>query len=142
MPQAARSDASPGSPDGSHGERVILVVDDHAPTRRGYAALLTECGYSVVEAAHGGEAILRVHEGRPDLILMDLDMPVVNGLEAATALRAYAPMSGVPIVAVTASESRWERERMAELCDDLLMKPCGAAQIAERIRSLLERAAP
>ena len=121
--------------------RTVLVVEDHAPTRRAYAAFLVERGYQVLEATHGGEAILHVHRHRPDLVLLDIALPVLDGVETAESLREYLPAAELRILAVTACESGARRERMRALCDDLLLKPCTPELIASRIGSLLGVAA-
>lgn len=118
--------------------KTVLVVDDHAPTREAYVAFLTDCGYRVVAAAHGGEAILHVHQTRPDVVLMDITMPVVDGVQAAESLRACLPTARTRILAVTGSTSEWERDRMHALCDGLLLKPCAPEEIVSRIHSLME----
>lgn len=122
-------------------EKTILVVEDHAPTREAYVAFLLDCGYRVVEAAHGGEAILHVHRHRPDLVLMDIGMPVLDGVETAESLREHMPAAGLRIVGVTGCESQATRERMRAVCDDVLGKPCAPELIAARIQSLLGMAA-
>jgi CheY-like chemotaxis protein len=121
--------------------KTVLVVDDHAPTREAYAAFLADCGYRVLQASHGGEAILQVHLHRPDVVLMDIAMPVLDGVQTAESLRACVPTRHVRIVGVTGSASTFERERMTSLCDALLLKPCAPDEVAARIRSLMEVAA-
>jgi len=120
--------------------KTVLVVDDHAPTRVGYAEFLRDCGYRVLEARHGGEAILRVQGNQPDVVLIDIVMPVLDGVETAQWLRRHLASAQTRILAVTACQSRTQQERMRAVCDDLLLKPCAPGVIAERIRSLVERA--
>jgi CheY-like chemotaxis protein len=115
---------------------TILVVDDHAPTRQAYAALLEDCGYHVLEAVNGSEAILLVRQFMPDAVLMDIAMPVVTGIQAAESLRADPLTAGTPILGVTGSVGRVERERMAGVCNHLLVKPCSPAEILMYIGSL------
>ena len=119
--------------------KTILVVDDDAPTRVAYAEFLQDCGFQVVEAAHGGEAILHVYRHRPDVVLMDISMPVLDGVETAESLRAYG--RDLRILAITGSDSAPQRERMNALCDGLLTKPCAPEVVASRIRSLMDMAA-
>ncbi len=121
--------------------KTVLVVDDHTPTREAYAAYLTECGYRVLQAEHGGEAILHFHGSRPDVVLLDLAMPVVDGVEMAESLRRYLSGPRARILAVTGCAPGRERDRMLSLCDDLLEKPCDPAAIEVRIRTLAEVAA-
>lgn len=120
---------------------TILVVEDDTHTREAYVALLLEYGYRVLEATHGGEAILHVHRYRPDLVLMDISMPVLDGLETAESLRTHMPSPALRILGVTACESRVKQERMHALCDDVLQKPCAPDLIVSRVRSLIGVAA-
>lgn len=120
--------------------KTVLVVDDHAPTREGYAEFLRGCGYLVLEAQHGGEAILRVQGHPPDVVLIDIVMPVLDGVETAQWLRRHLAFSRTPILAVTACQSPTQQERMRAVCDDLLLKPCAPGVVAGRIRSLVEPA--
>ncbi len=118
---------------------TVLVVDDDAHTREAYADYLEECGFAVVEAAHGGEAILHVYQHRPDVVLMDIAMPVLDGVETAESLRAHR--AGLRILGITGCESDLRTERMGALCDGLLTKPCAPEVVVSRIRSLVELAA-
>ena len=118
-------------------EKTILVVEDHGPTREAYVALLLGCGYRVLEATHGGEAILHVHRYRPDLVLMDIGMPVLDGVETAESLREHVTATTLRIVAVTGCDSRVKTERMHAVCDDVLQKPCAPDLIVSRIQSLI-----
>lgn len=119
--------------------KTVLVVDDHAPTREAYAAFLADCGYRVLEAAHGGEAILHVLRYHPDVVLMDVVMPVLGGVETAESLRRHGATARTPILGVTGSPSMVEQTRMRGLCDELLLKPCAPETIAARIAVLAER---
>jgi two-component system OmpR family response regulator len=119
--------------------KTVLVVDDDASTRQAYAEFLQACGYEVLQAEHGGEAILHVHRHRPDVVLMDISMPVLDGVETAESLRAYS--RDLRILAVTGSDSAPQKERMRALCDGLLTKPCAPEVVASRIRSLMDMAA-
>ena len=86
------------------GARPILVVDDDAALRRIVVALLTEEGYSVMEASDGAAALARAREATPGLILLDMRMPVMNGWEFARRYRAR-PGPHAPIICVTAAAS-------------------------------------
>ena len=115
---------------------TVVVVDDHTPTREAYAALLRDCGFRVLEAAHGGEAILLVHRHCPAVVLLDVTMPVLGGLETAACLRAYPPTAHSRILAVTGCTSTAEQSRMKALCDDMLTKPCTPDLLESKVRSL------
>ncbi len=117
--------------------KTILLVDDHADTRDAYALLLQRAGYGVIEAAHGGDAIRLARERRPDLIILDLAMPVVDGFEAATSLREYRDTAEIPILTVTGREPAQTPERLAAVCDGVLRKPCSCRQILTQVRRLI-----
>jgi CheY-like chemotaxis protein len=121
--------------------KTVLVVDDDALTREAYAEFLQDCGYDVVEAAHGGEAILHVYRHRPALVLLDISMPVLDGVETAESLRERIPASELRILGVTGTATGPRRERMVQLCDDVLVKPCSPEVIASRIGTLIGLAA-
>jgi len=116
--------------------KIVVVVEDDAPTREAYAALLSDSGFIVFEASNGGEAIFLARRHAPDVVLMDVVMPVVGGVEAAASLRAYPDTAPIPILAVTAIAGDVERERMRHICDDLLLKPCSPDELLSRIRHL------
>jgi CheY-like chemotaxis protein len=120
--------------------KTVLVVDDHAPTRQAYAAFLLDCGYHVLEAAHGGEAILHMYTHRPDVVLMDIMMPGLDGVDTALSLRERWPAHRMPIVAVTGSQSAIEQERMRGLCSAVLLKPCPPDVIASHVKTLVDAA--
>ena len=100
----------------------ILVAEDNPDSRDALRALLEAYGYQVVEARDGEEAVQRALAQRPDLILMDIMMPVKDGLEATRLLRASPDFRQVPIVALTAMAGARELA-MAAGCDDYLAKP-------------------
>jgi CheY-like chemotaxis protein len=118
---------------------TVLVVDDDACTRQAYAALLEEYGYLVLQATNGGEAIRLVRERHPAVILMDILMPVIDGVEAAESLRAYPLTACVPIIAITGTTRIGERERMRRCCDELLDKPCPPDLLLARVDRLAAR---
>jgi CheY-like chemotaxis protein len=115
--------------------KTVLVVDDDPETLQAYAELLQHSGFRVRTASNGGEAILAVHREGPDLILMDVMMPVVGGLEAAESLRRFPATSTIPIIAITGTTGA-EQDRMRALCDDLIAKPCIPAVLLQRINDL------
>jgi two-component system KDP operon response regulator KdpE len=122
----------------SHG--TILVVDDEPQIRRVMRTALAAQGYSVSEAKSGEEALDSVRQLRPDLILLDVNMPGMDGLEACREIRAS---SDVPIVMLTVRNS--ERDKVNALdagADDYVVKPFGIEELLARIRAALRRAAP
>jgi two-component system cell cycle response regulator DivK len=104
---------------------VILVAEDYDDTRSLIKMLLQAKGHRVVEAVNGREAVDLAARERPDLILMDLNMPVMDGIAATRALRERPEMSGMPVVAVTAhcGDGDWEKKALAAGCDECVAKP-------------------
>ena len=82
--------------------RTVLVVDDSAPNRELLRTVLEHCGYNVAEAADGSEAVEYARLNKPALILMDLQMPVLDGYQAIAAIREFASGEEIPAIAVTA----------------------------------------
>ena len=116
---------------------TILVAEDDDDNRFVMRTLLELRGYSVVEAANGQEAIEIAERGEPDLILMDLKMPVLNGL-AATRLIRQRQRRRVPIVALSAYDPTQHRAvAMAAGCDDYALKPVDYERLETIIESLL-----
>jgi class 3 adenylate cyclase len=116
----------------------ILVVDDNVTNVKLLATRLTAEGYEVVVAGDGEAAIARAHETRPDLILLDVMMPKVDGLEACRRLKADPALSFTPIIMVTAMADT--RDVIAGLeagGDDYLTKPVDQAALVARVRSML-----
>lgn len=121
-----------------HGGARILVAEDHADSRDALHALLEAHGYEVVIARDGREAVSLAEGVPPDLILMDVMMPVMDGLTATRQLRAQTAFDGVPIVALTAMEGG--RERALEVgCDDYITKPIDLPAFFQKVRWWLER---
>ncbi len=102
----------------------ILVVDDNATNRLFLRRLLSSSGYDVICAADGKEAIRRFHNDHPHLILMDLKMPVMDGIEATKRIKATPEGASAPIIALTACSFDSDRQKALEAgCDDFLGKP-------------------
>ncbi len=103
----------------------ILVVEDRDDTRTILVAILKRfCGYETIEAANGAEAIEKAVTERPDLILMDLDLPDISGIDAARAVKENPNTEHIPIVAQTAWSSRqWKGKVLKVGMVDYLEKP-------------------
>jgi two-component system, cell cycle response regulator DivK len=104
---------------------VILLVEDFADARDMYREYLEFSGFTVETACDGHEAIVKAHEHNPDLILMDLSLPGLDGWEATKRLRADPATAHLMIVALSAHAlaADWERARQAG-CDGFIAKPC------------------
>ncbi|HXA03553.1 MAG TPA: response regulator transcription factor [Bryobacteraceae bacterium] len=116
----------------------ILVVDDEPQIRRMMRATLTSSGYQVDEARTGEEALEKFREFQPDLVLLDLNMPGIGGLEACKSIRAG---SDVPIIILTVRNTEKEKvEALDAGADDYVSKPFGMQELLARIRAALRRA--
>lgn len=119
---------------------TILIVDDEPQIRRVMLTTLTSHGYTVVEAASGEEALEKLRAERPDLIILDVNMPGISGLETCAEIRTS---SDVPIIMLTIRNS--ERDKVQALdagADDYVVKPFGVQELMARIRAALRRSAP
>ena len=118
--------------------RTILVVDDEPTLRETLVEALEADGFRVVAAADGREALLRFRAERPDLVLLDLMLPELSGIEVCRIIRAE---SGVPIVMLTAKDSELDKVVGLELgADDYVTKPFSLRELTARIRALFRRA--
>ena len=105
--------------------KKVLVVEDYEDTREFMKLLLESYGYQVVEAADGIEAVDRAKQQHPDLILMDISLPFVDGLTATRTIRQFVfkKDANVPIIAVTAFGKTYYDRAIAAGCNDLIDKP-------------------
>ena len=116
---------------------TILVVDDDPQIRRALQATLSGNGYDVIEAKNGKEAISAVLRERPDLILLDVNMPGMNGFEACSKIRASF---GGPIIIVTVRDEEQDKVLAFDSgADDYVVKPFGVSELLARIRAALRR---
>jgi two-component system cell cycle response regulator DivK len=110
--------------------KKILVVEDDPDNRRIVVKVLSVEGYQVVEATDGIEALAQARAERPDLILMDLALPNMDGWEATRQLKGNAETRSIPVVALTAVAMRGDEEQArAAGCDDYIPKPARPAAI-------------
>lgn len=104
-------------------KKTILIVEDYVDTRTMMRFLLQKYGYEIIEAANGQEAVEVTEQHHPSLILMDISMPVMDGLEATRVIRKLNGCSKIPIIAVTAYGNSYYRQALEAGCDDLINKP-------------------
>jgi two-component system, cell cycle response regulator DivK len=117
---------------------TILVIEDYSDTREVLSALLRSNGYNVVEAEDGIEGLLKAGWLYPDLILMDLSLPEMDGVEAASRIHAQGKLSRTPIFAVSAylTEAVEQHVRQAG-CKEVFKKPFDSEALLEKIRDTL-----
>ncbi len=119
--------------------RRILVVDDEPNIALSLNYLMERAGYSVRIAADGEEAIEAVKEAPPDLILLDVNMPKMNGYEVCELVRANPQWKHIPIVMLTAKGRDIEREKgLAVGADEYITKPFSTQEVVEKVRVILE----
>ena len=119
----------------------VLIVDDDPNCRQILELMLARQGYTVTMAVNGAEAIRAAQTQRPDLIVMDILMPVMTGSEAATVLKSDPGFAGVPIVAVTALAFEEDRRAALEAGFDLVVtKPFSRRQLLDGIAKVLPKA--
>ena len=117
---------------------VVLIAEDHEDSRDAMRTLLDAFGYRVVEAGNGREAVERAVAEHPDVILMDMMMPYVDGFQATREIRAVEALRDVPILAITAMEGA--RQRVLDAgCDDLVPKPIDVRVFLEQVRAWVRR---
>jgi CheY-like chemotaxis protein len=118
---------------------LILLVDDFEDAREMYRLYLEYTGYRVVEAASGKEAVQKARDLQPDVILMDLSMPDVDGWEATRILKADKLTSGIPVMALTghALAGHSDVARRAG-CDAFVTKPCLPADLVKELEKMLD----
>ena len=104
-------------------KKKVLVVDDHPDIRKMMRILLEMYGYDVVEAGDGYEAVERAMKDKPDLIFMDIGMPLLDGVQAIAAIRAHAEFADTPILAVTGYAEFYRDKAEAAGCTDVIRKP-------------------
>ena len=118
--------------------KKILVVEDTEDNRQILRDLLGMAGYEMVEAHNGAEGVAMASEHKPDLILMDIQMPVMDGYEATRRLKADPALNSIPVVAVTSyALSGDEAKARAAGCDDYIAKPYSPRQMLAKVRGIL-----
>jgi CheY-like chemotaxis protein len=119
----------------------ILIVEDNEMNRDMLSRRLARRGYEIVMAVDGAEGIATAQAVNPDLILMDMSLPVVDGWEAARRLKADAGTRTIPIIGLTAHAMAGDREKVIEAgCDDYDTKPVELPRLLQKIEALLSRA--
>ncbi len=117
----------------------VLLVDDYPDAREMYAEYLQFSGYDVIEAANGMEALQRALDSAPDIILMDLSLPVMDGWEATRRLKSDERTAPIPVVALTGHALAGISEGAKKAgCDAFVTKPCLPEDLVREIRNVLQ----
>ena len=118
--------------------KVILIVEDNPKSLELFRALLQLSGYATLEATDGRQGVELAKKKRPDLILMDVQLPVMSGLEATRILKADGDTREIPIVALTAYAMGEEEERIRQAgCDGYITKPIDVQGFLEEVAGYL-----
>lgn len=116
----------------------ILLVEDNEMNRDMLSRRLARRGHEILIAIDGGEGVARASADLPDLILMDMSLPVLDGWEATRRIKADPATSGIPVIALTAHAMAGDREQaLAAGCDDYDTKPIEIDRLVEKIAALL-----
>jgi DNA-binding response OmpR family regulator len=123
---------------GSRTRQSLLLVDDSEPIRDALSILLEDAGYEVFQAEDGATALWMAAEHRPDLVLLDLGLPDIPGLEVIERLRSDPRTAGIPIVTVTGRDEPADRKAcLAAGCVDYLVKPVPTRELVRRVAELV-----
>ena len=118
--------------------KIILIVDDHVDTRNIFSAILNYDGYHVLEAENGEAAVATALVLHPDMILMDIVMPVLDGFSSAEVLRSLPATHSIPILAVSGALcSDDDKERVASLFNGYLMKPITPTRVLAEVQRFI-----
>jgi two-component system, cell cycle response regulator DivK len=119
---------------------VILVVEDDSKSQKLVRDLLTFKGYEIIEAETGEEGVRLAHERRPSLVLMDIRLPGIDGIEALGRLRSAVDTRGIPVMALTASVMAGDRQKVLDAGFDAFQsKPINVKDFLAAVERLLER---
>lgn len=118
----------------------ILIVDDNRASRDLIRAILKSVPCEMLEAKHGQEALDLIHQERPDLVLLDIDMPVLDGLSVIRKIRQEPGLANLPVIAVTSFAMQGERDKaMAAGFTGYITKPVRAVALRHEVQQLLGR---
>ena len=130
------SDTERTGPNRDNHAARILLAEDHLDSREALCALLEAFGFRVIPAVNGAEAVELARQDPPDLVLMDIMMPEVDGFEATRRLRGFPETRDVPIITLTAMEGA-QAEALEAGADDFLAKPINSGQLLDKVRDWL-----
>ena len=123
--------------------KTILIVEDNEKNMKLARDILRAKGYATLEAVNGLDGVTLALQHKPDLVLMDIQLPDINGIEAFERIRANADTAKVPVIAFTASVTTGDRSRIGDAgFDGFLGKPINLKEFLETVRRTLGEAAP
>ncbi|MCW2247439.1 two-component system cell cycle response regulator DivK [Azospirillum fermentarium] len=118
--------------------KLILIVEDNELNMKLFHDLLEAHGYATLQTRNGKEALQIAREHRPDLILMDIQLPEVSGLEVTRWLKADDELRSIPVIAVTAFAMKGDEEKIREGgCEDYIAKPISVSKFIEAVQRFL-----
>ncbi len=115
-------------------QKIILYIEDNVHNRRIVRKILESQGYTLLEAGDGESGLMMIRRLKPPLVLLDISLPGMDGLELLAQVRADDRLRHIPVIALTASAMRGDRERfLAAGCDDYISKPVQVAELLEKV---------
>lgn len=119
----------------------VLIIEDNEDNRIVYSTILRHHGFRVTEALDGAEGVAKAQQELPDIILMDISIPIVDGWEATQRLKHEPATRHIPVIALTAHALPDDRERALRAgCDGYLAKPCEPRAVLAEVNRLMDRA--
>ena len=119
-------------------QKVLLNVEDNEANRKIVRYLFASKGYKVIEAVDGEEGVRMAEQERPDIILMDVQLPKLDGYEAARRIKAHPELRDIPIIAVTSFALSGDDVKAMEAgCDDYVAKPFKPRDLLEKVEKIL-----
>ena len=118
--------------------KTVLIVEDNEDNRIVYATILQHRGYTVLEAKNGEEGIQMARSQHPDLILMDISVPIIDGWKATQILKSEEATASIPVIALTAHALAEDRETARSVgCDGYLAKPCEPRTVVAEVEKFI-----
>ncbi|MEM9169573.1 MAG: response regulator [Pseudomonadota bacterium] len=125
--------------DPSAGVKTVLIVEDNDLNMKLFHDLLEAHGYDTLQARTGSHAVALAKEHRPDLILMDIQLPEVSGLQVTAEIKNDPELTDIPVIAVTAFAMKGDEERIrAGGCEDYVAKPISVSSFLEKVKRYLD----
>ena len=120
--------------------KTVLYIEDNPHNRRLVRRTLERRGYAIVEAVDGLSGLEMVRELKPPLVLLDIGLPKMDGMEVVSHIKADEALNHIPVIALTASAMRGDRERFLEAgCDDYLSKPIQVLELLDKVNQYYPR---